>query len=112
MQTARGLVASLLLGCGLALLPPGSHAATYYVWTNSPADGPGTAWTNAFHTLQAAVDAAASNDTVLVTNGVYDSGGVALVGTMTNRAKRERRVWQEVLVSLWPFPPAMLLGSR
>jgi len=49
-------------------------AATFYVWTNSPSDGPGLCWTNAFHSIQAAVNAASSNDTVLVTNGVYRQG--------------------------------------
>jgi hypothetical protein len=49
-------------------------AATYYVWTNSPSDGPGTTWDTAYHTIQGAVDAATDGDTVLVTNGVYDQG--------------------------------------
>lgn len=41
------------------LLVSGSvQAATRYVATNSPANGPGTAWTNAFHDIQSAVDAA------------------------------------------------------
>ena len=60
-------------------------AATIYVWTNSPADGPGTAWTNAFHTIQGAVDVARSNDTILVTNGLYNVGGRTFNGTVTNR---------------------------
>ena len=67
---------SVAVFCVVAgLLSHSSPAATIYVWTNSPADGPGTAWTNAFHTIQAAVDAADSGDTVLVTNGVYNTGG-------------------------------------
>ena len=69
-----------------SLLSHSSPAATIYVWTNSPADGPGTAWSNAYHTIQAAVDAAASGDTVLVTNGVYATGGRVANGlTLTNR---------------------------
>jgi len=59
-------------------------ADTWYVATNSPADGPGTAWSNAFHTIQAAVDVAASDDTVLVTNGVYFlSSGVNIDTNLT-----------------------------
>jgi len=60
---------------GLWLATTSARAATFYVWTNSPADGPGTDWTNAFHTIQGAVDVAASGDTVLVTNGLYNAGG-------------------------------------
>ena len=47
-------------------------ADTYYVWANSLSDGPGTAWSNAFWTIQGAVDAATNaGDVVLVTNGVH-----------------------------------------
>ncbi len=51
-------------------------AATVYVWTNSPINGPGTSWTNAFHNIQSAVNAATNiGDVVIVTNGVYNDGG-------------------------------------
>jgi hypothetical protein len=63
-----------------------TRAATYYVWTNSPLDGPGTNWATAFHILQDAVDVTADNDTVLVTNGVYDVGATLTPdGTLSNR---------------------------
>jgi hypothetical protein len=59
---------------------------TRYVWTDSPTNGPGTAWINAFHSIQPAVNASFSGDEVLVTNGVYDSDGAALPGVaLTNR---------------------------
>jgi len=49
-----------------------ARAATYHVWTNSTTSGPGTAWSNAFHTIQAAADVATNaGDVVLVTNGTY-----------------------------------------
>ena len=51
-----------------------ASADTFYVSTNSPSDGPGIAWNNAFHTIQGGIDAASSNDVVLVTNGVYNTG--------------------------------------
>ncbi len=66
---------------GFVFLSLNSFAATtYYVSTNSPANGPGTAWSNAFHTIQAAVDVANDGDTILVTNGVYSSGGAVFEG--------------------------------
>lgn len=56
---------------GAVWLTVGAWADTWHVSTNSPSDGPGTEWTNAFHTIQGAVNAAAEGDTVLVTNGYY-----------------------------------------
>lgn len=74
-----------ILGIFLLVLN-GANAATLYVWADSPADGPGTAWTNAFHTIQGAVNAAADDDTVLVTKGLYNTGGVVTPGyVLTNR---------------------------
>ena len=77
-------LALVVLGLWLTVTP--SRAATWYVATNSPAGGPGTAWTNAFHTIQGAVNAAADDDTVLVTKGLYNTGGVVTPGyVLTNR---------------------------
>ena len=75
---------SLVLLAGFVFSLAGSlRADTWYVSQTSPQDGPGTAWTNAFHILQDGVDAADSNDVVLVTNGTYDVGG-AVIG-ISNR---------------------------
>ena len=65
----------------------GDGSPFHYVWTNSPVETwPYTNWATAAHTIQQALDAAWSNDTVLVTNGVYDSGGTVLHGqNFTNR---------------------------
>ena len=66
-----------------------SFAATRYVWTNSPSPGSGfLTWNTASRTIQDAIDVADSNDMVLVTNGVYITGGVTNYATgslLTNR---------------------------
>ena len=64
----------------------GAPAATLHVSTGSPADGPGTAWSNAFHTIQGAVNASTNGDTILVTNGVYEAGSAVTPGyVLANR---------------------------
>jgi len=57
-------------------------AATNYVWQGSPSPTPPyDSWQTAAHVIQDAVDAALAGDTVLVTNGVYASGGKAIGGS-------------------------------
>lgn len=58
------------------LLAPRAHAiSTWYVDDDRPDDtGSGTGWSTAFHTIQAAVDAASSGDTVVVKDGLYNIG--------------------------------------
>ena len=53
---------------------------TVYVKIDSPADGPGTTWDNAFHTIQGGIDVAKSGDTVLVNIGIYDTGTTVTPG--------------------------------
>jgi len=74
-------------------LTTGTMADTWYVATNSVTDGPGTAWANAFWTIQGGVDAASGGDTVLVTNGVYNAGGGLTPGyTISNRVVLNKAV--------------------
>ncbi len=63
------------------------HASTYYVDASRPDDtGDGTSWEIAKKTIQAAVDLTLNGDTVLVTNGIYNSGVKATPGyTLNNR---------------------------
>lgn len=50
---------------------------TLHVALESAANGPGTSWENAFHSLAEAAQAAQEGDTILVTNGTYATGAQA-----------------------------------
>ncbi len=77
-----------ILVCPLHVFP-----GTRYVWQSSPTNGPGTSWETAFHDIQSAIDAAGSNDTVLVESGVYSNGSrVTPDGILLNRIVAENPV--------------------
>ena len=59
----------------------------------SPSPGAGyTTWDTAAHTIQEAVDASVNGDLIWVTNGVYNVGGRALAGGITNRVAIDRAI--------------------
>ncbi len=87
-------------GDGVAAFDMGAYEhRALFVSSNSPAPTtPYASWATAAHTIQEAVDAAQPTDTVLVTNGVYATGGRAVVGTMTNRVAIEKAITVESLM--------------
>src|SRR5690349_18443840 len=76
-----------------ALLSPGLFAATLYVDLNNSNPIPRyTNWGTAAVTIQDAVDRAEPGDQILVTNGLYLTGGRAVALSMTNRVAVDRAV--------------------
>jgi hypothetical protein len=69
----------------LALAAEASSAADWFVATNGADAASGLDWDHPKATIQAAIDVAASNDVIWVSNGVYDTGVRIIHGTMPNR---------------------------
>jgi len=78
---AKVFAAALLLASAVSAL-----AGVHYVDVNSTnATPPYTSWATAATNIQDAVDAAVPGDEIVVTNGIYATGGRAINGSTTNR---------------------------
>ena len=80
-------------GCLLLLFfSISAFADTHYVSLSGSHTAPFTDWMTAATNIQAAIDVAVDGDTVLVTNGVYDTGGRIVYGALSNRVAITRPV--------------------
>ena len=83
-----------LCGCFFALGSACAFAAVHYVDANNPTPAaPFTTWSTAANAIQDAVDVSSAGDEVVVTNGVYSTGGRAVYGTMTNKVAVDRPIF-------------------
>src|SRR5690242_1000314 len=74
------------MACCWLLFAFNAVATTHYVDLNCPNPvSPFTDWGAAATNIQDAIDASTDGDLVLVTNGIYASGGRAVYGSLTNR---------------------------
>jgi hypothetical protein len=83
--------AALVGGVILASLPQ-SEAATRYVSLSGTHVPPFESWDQAATNIQAAIDIAVVGDEVLVTNGVYATGGKVMSGDLTNRIAIDKAI--------------------
>jgi hypothetical protein len=76
---------------------------------NANPSAPHTNWLTAANTIQAAVDAADFGDWIVVADGVYATGGVAVSGDLTNRVVLSKAV---VVTSLNGATNAVIEGQQ
>ena len=79
---SKGVGAGCLL---LLFFSISAFADTHYVSLSGSHTAPFADWLTAATNIQAAIDVASDGDTVLVTNGVYATGGRVVYGALSNR---------------------------
>ena len=96
----------LVIGCARVFA-----ATTFYVSPSGSNIVPYADWTTAATNIQDAVNAASAGDTVLVTNGLYSSGGKVMAGDLVNRVALDKALtvqsvngpWNTVIQGLGPI---------
>lgn len=92
-STVLTLIQRLFIVAVLFFYDNAAKAATYYVNAANPTPvSPYASWLTAATNIQDAIAMTTNGDTVLVTNGLYNSGGESVDGLITNRVTIDKGI--------------------